>query len=327
MREIDGGRINLGMTRVFADGDRLWNIKGFDGGFRVGNGNETVVSIGANEHFAWVGALGIKRAKEAEAHFRAEDTVSSISVVDIDSHPCPELEEILEAMKQEKGVLLQPSLKSLSVSYENKQACVLMDKERPVGYVRFSPLLDPQLKDKVGLSQEVPDVYEIGSAIILPDHRGKGYYSRLRNSLLRLGLERMEKGKLMVIGTTKNIRVAEVLPKAIDLGIDFYASTHGEFPGVQCLTCVCNPNFGEGVQYRFDCPKGIDQESLIQLKLISDWETHRKEVTQFSPDGKIPCVMYVSDKSLAQKTSDMLLAAFGSKELLAKTLMKVDYYE
>jgi hypothetical protein len=251
-----------------------------------------------------------------------------ISVINKSIHPRPDFTEILEAMKMEKGVLLQPTLKSLVESYEAGLACALIDGERPVGYVRFSPLLEVNLKDKLALDDNIPDIYEIGSAIILPDHRGKGYYPRLRNGLLNLVADKVNNKELLVIGTTKSIKVIEVLEHATDLGINFSLSRHGEYPGIQCLTCVCKPDFGYGVQHDiFVCPKTITESELAALQNIPDYQTHKKEVDSLSTNGQIPCVLYISDKDLARRTSDVLISKLGSIKKFVKELKGQNYYE
>jgi hypothetical protein len=269
----------------------------------------------------------------AKINFGAERVLpQGMSIVSVATHELPNLSEVFSAIQQKKDVLLQPTLESMQASYKKGLASVLLDGERTVGYVRFSTLLDDDLKTKLNLESSVPNVYEIGTAIILPEYRGNGFYPQLRNNLLSLVEDQMKTGELLVIGTTKSVRVAEVMKEARKMGINFSITRPGEYPGIQCLTCVCKPDFGVGVQFDvYECPKTMEEGKLINLRNIAelDGKTHHREILQFSPDGKIDCVMYVSDVNLAQRTSDKLIGVFGSKQNFVKAITKAEptYYE
>ncbi len=219
--------------------------------------------------------------------------------------------------------LLHPDQASLQESFAKNQAVVMYDDEKLIGFVRFTPLLTPQLKEQIGLPENFPDISEIGSAVLLnsPEYRGKGLYAPLRNRLLETIKDRVEEEKLLVLGTTKNIAVYKVLPQSSELGIDFYTSRHTEFPMIAPFTCVCSPDFGCGFQLSTECPERVEEDQLINLINISE-----------SNKGKIPCIMYVSDKSLAERMDKSLGYYFGGYDLppqqtLVQRLVQNAYYE
>lgn len=213
-------------------------------------------------------------------------------------------------MISHESMLLHPTARSLQESFDRHQAIVMYDREELVGFVRFTPLLDSLLKDKIGLSQEFPDISEIGSAVLLnePEYRGKGLYAPLRNKLLETVSDKAIGGDILILGTTKNIAVYKVLQNSKELGLDFYPCRHTEFPMIAPFTCVCTPDFGQGFQLSGECPQRVETNQLINLEQIAD-ETY----------GKIPCVMYVSDKDLARKMDAELLQTFGDNMINAQT--------
>src|SRR5690348_18251658 len=95
------------------------------------------------------------------------------------------LNEVYSAIQNE-ATLLHPTLASITASYRNGKAVLMVDQEidRVVGYVRLTELVNPNLKNKLGLSANFPNIEEIGTAIILNDplYRNKGYYPGLRNA-------------------------------------------------------------------------------------------------------------------------------------------------
>lgn len=109
-----------------------------------------------------------------------------IGIVNKTGRPSIDLTEIHGGILGE-DTLLHPTLDSLRKSYENNMAVALLDNERVIGFVRFTSLLDKSIKDKLGLESSIPDIWEIGSAIIIkdPQYRGRGFYPRLRSSLFK----------------------------------------------------------------------------------------------------------------------------------------------
>lgn len=238
----------------------------------------------------------------------------------------PNLSEIHQAILEEIDNLLPTSLESLQKSFDASLATVLIDGDKAFGFLRFSPLLTETLKRKIGLETDFPDILEIGSAVILKDgnYRGKGYYPQLRNHLLESVVERVRQKKLLVLGTTKSIIVYKVLSKAKDLGIEFYPSVHTEFPMIAPFTCVCKPDFGSGFQLSTGCSKRVKAEQLKDLESLA----------KISPSGiNIPCIMYVSDRILANDMSAYLKAIFATfnkdnpQQGLVERLKALKYYE
>lgn len=235
----------------------------------------------------------------------------------------PDLRSIHVVINSEPN-LLHATLSSLEESFDHGLAVALVPEgsTEAVGFVRFTPLLGDSLKQYLGIN-EIPNIWEIGSAAIAPEYRGHGLYAPLRNDLLATVSQEIKKRRLLVLGTTKSIVIIKVLSDAKDLGINFYKSVHTDFPMIAPLTCICTPDFGCGFQLTGSCPVRVTQEQLPRLN----------EIAEHSPDGtKIPCVMYVSDKSLAERINHDLVLKFGSAGLnpqqsLISALKERGYYD
>lgn len=234
------------------------------------------------------------------------------------------LQELHAAMQRE-STLLHPTLSSLEQSFQDGRAIALLDGERAVGYIRFTPLVDDRMRGALAVSPECPDIWEIGSAIILPEdaYRGRGFFSSLRNSLLATVQNEIRQERLLILGTTKTIKVITVLDKAQALGITFYQSAHTEFPMIAPLTCVCNPDFGCGFHIASHCPQRVTPSQLKELPVLA----------QASSDGtKIPCTMYVSSRPLAAHIDEALRIRFAQdnrecpQQALIDSLKRIDYY-
>ncbi len=216
--------------------------------------------------------------------------------------PCPPLQSLQRHMSTESSVLLPTTPESMHASYERGLAVVLTSEQgEPVGYLRFSVLLDAEKKQRLGLPDTIPDVLEIGSAYIRPEFRG-GVYSAFRNEALSMVLPAMQEGRVLVIGTTKAIQVLHAADHAKEIGIDFKPVVHTDYDMIAPLTCVCQGCFGRGMQSSSFCPRRITSEQLPMVEHIAGEQK-----------GKIPCTMYVSDESLAARLNHELREHFREK--------------
>ncbi len=236
-----------------------------------------------------------------------------------ESLPDPDLMSVHQTMLGEP-TLLHPGIGDLKDSYDAGMAAVMTDESGVVcGYARLSPLVAPELRTKLGLPSTIPEVWEIGSAVIQREHRGNGRYSAFRRSLLQAHINAIHEGKVLVLGTTKNIAVMKVLPDAAVIGINFYPCVHTEFPMIAPLTCVCEPDFGSGFQHGAHCDSRTTQVALdTLLKNLSQENQLRSPQTA--------CTMYVSDYNLAATTNAALVEHFGSQEGLISALKAQDYF-
>lgn len=236
----------------------------------------------------------------------------------------PDLSEILEAMHHETGTLLQPSLESLQRSFAEREAVVLMDGPRPIGFVRFSELLNEDSRRSLNLPDDFPLIYETGSAIILPEYRGRHLYPGLRTKLLSLVADRIKDRELLVLGTTKSPKVIESLDDANELGINFEIVDHLGTPLVSAFTCVCEGDFGTGFQDGEACSKRATTSEMI---LIQDHDWRALQEAGGKPNGKIPCTLYVSDLELMHEMERRLVGQFGTQQELVNALRGIGHYE
>ncbi len=213
---------------------------------------------------------------------------------------------IYAGITQETSTMLVPKMGDLEESYRSGKAAIITDEENVVGYVRFSPLLDDNLANKLGLPDSFPNISEIGTGIIDPAHRGRGLYKLLRGSLLESHADQIIDGRLLVIGTTKTMAILNTLHHATDLGMHFEAFHHQEFPMIAPFTCVCEGDFGQGYQHGVNaCTKRVRSELIPLQQNLHMLEPH---------DGKIECCMYVSSRDGAQSINDGLFAFFRNDE-------------
>lgn len=241
-----------------------------------------------------------------------------------DLEETPDLSGILEAMHNETGTLLQPSLESLQGSFEKGEAVVLMDGPTPVGFVRFSELLNEESRSALDLPDDFPLIYETGSAIILPEYRGRHLYPGLRTRLLSLVAERIKNRELLVLGTTKSPKVIESLDDANELGLGFEIIDPHDNPMVASFTCVCEGDFGSGFQNGSAC---FNRATKTEIALVAkhDWKAVQEAGNR--SDGKIPCTVYVSDVELMNKMEDRLTILFRSQAELVNELRGIGHYE
>lgn len=241
-----------------------------------------------------------------------------------DLEDVPDLSGILDAMHRETGTLLQPSLEALQSSFAKREAVVLMDGPKPIGYVRFSELLNEDSRKALDLPSDFPLIYETGSAIILPEYRGRHLYPGLRTRLLSLAVDRIRNKELLVLGTTKTPKVVESLDDANELGLGFEIVNPHDIPMVASFTCVCEGDFGNGFQNGSDC---FNRATKAEIALIEkhDWKAVQEAGNR--PDGKIPCTVYVSDLELANQMEDRLTGLFGSQGNLVRELEAIGHYE
>jgi hypothetical protein len=209
----------------------------------------------------------------------------------------------------------------LESSFSDRRAVVLMDGEKTIGYVRLSSLLDISGKNMLGIPDDFPDIAETGTAIIHPDYRGHGYYPKLRTKLQSMFVEEMKEERLLVLGTTKNLRVIESLDDAVEIGLQFTIVGRDEIPMIAPFTCVCEGEFGNGFQNGTSCFQAATQSELIQIGK-HNWEDVKK-----NGGSKIPCTVYVSDIDLARKMETRLLDQFGSRDEVVNALRSIGYYE
>lgn len=236
----------------------------------------------------------------------------------------PDLREIHSVMRHEKN-MLHPPIGEIVRSFADGLACVLVDgegsKERAVGYYRFIPLMDGGLKERLGLPIDFPDIWEMGSAVILPEYRGHHLARLLSDTLLGSQAARIRNHELLILGTTKTIKVVRIHEHALRGGSDelsFHICRHTDFSNIAALTCVCEGPMGTGMHLDYECSRRADTGAVESIR--------RSELSELpaarGPD--IACVMYVSSRELAESINRRLGAQFDG--LFASKLKEIGYY-
>src|SRR5579872_5413685 len=236
--------------------------------------------------------------------------------------------EYLHVSIQQEPALLHPSLEDMVKSYEDRLGVaktVKMDQiEVAVGYSRLIHLLSKEQKVRLELSMDFPDIYELGTVFVHPAFRGRGIAEDLQRELLLRFKDRIDARKLLVLGTTKTLKVLHMLDKMRRYGFNFYHSRHTDYPNLSPLTCICTPPFGEGFQITKNCSKRVSSEMVVFLS------NSLSRVDKRNSDA-IPCTMFVSSKSLADEIDDLLGKSKGdgpnSQRLLIRSLKNMGYYD
>lgn len=245
-----------------------------------------------------------------------------LNVIRGEENDCPDLRALNHEMNTEHSLLLPTTVEEMELSFRDGLAIVLTsEKGDAVGYLRFSPLLDEMKKRRLELPCDIPDILEIGSAYISPSYRG-GVYSAFRNEALSMILPKIQSEKILVLGTTKAIKVLHAAQHAEELGINFQRIVHTDLDMIAPLTCVCHGTFGRGMQSSQFCPRRITQREIQNVDAISE-----------ERNGKIPCTMYVSNSDLAERTNDRLRNMFNAinprnpQQAWIQALRGVQHYE
>lgn len=223
--------------------------------------------------------------------------------------------------------LLHPSTNDLAVSFNAAEAVIAIDSisGTPFGYVRLEPLVTERLKSLLELPANFPALFEAGTMYIDPDarYRGHGHLRKMCATILEESRDEIDNGKMLIIGTTKDVRVL----KALDDGdiLNFTACHHNSFPLLSAFTCVCSGDFGKGYQYGEEAcqqrlPDSLNRESIGIREL---------PVVNGTPE--IPCTMFVNSLETARAAENMLERHFGSLgsplKSLRNTLLEFNYYK
>jgi hypothetical protein len=229
------------------------------------------------------------------------------------------------AIAQEPHIL-HPTSEALLESFDSGLALLATDPNhdhRPIGYLRLEPLLSADLKDRLGLPDDFPEIMELGTMFVdpSPEYRGRGHIKRMCQVLFRQKEAELKSGQLLVIGTTKDYRVLLALQSLESA--QFQPLHHLDLAHVAAFTCICTGNFGQGYQYSANaCPERIGPEYQDKLDILA---RHLAE----QESTKIPCVMFADNIEKAKRIDEQLKQFFGgdsSVEKLRLALMRQGYF-
>lgn len=304
-------RILTDIEANFSAGDGLWNLSvGQAGATQISSPDGTVLLSDYSPATAIANLFGQSEARRVISELTTRNmTVDSIETLG----RVPDLSEILDAIHNETDSLLQPSLEAMEDSFARRNAVVLRDGERVVGYVRFTELLNDDVRKKLGLRDDFPEIYESGTAIILSELRGRHLYPRMRNGLLSLRADDIRNKRLLGLGTSRKERVIRSGLHSSEVGIGFEVVDYSSIPMITPFTCGCDGDFGSGFQ---NGPSCFNRATSSEVILIQQLDFRALQEQTGKPAGKIPCTLYVSDLELAQQMNTELMGIFGSQEAL-----------
>jgi len=239
---------------------------------------------------------------------------------------------------RESSRVLQVTTADLTASFTNAMSAVVgRNHHQPgemveaLGHVRFSPLLDPLLKDKLDL-QDCPEIWEMGTGFMDPETlRGKGLYGPLRNELLEMYIDKIMGGDVMIMGTTKTKAVLKVLKDAMAVDLGAFYTNHLSLPFISAFTCMCHGSFGQGFQNGIEaCPKRVDQTSAPIHTFFNAQDQSPIDKIIPNDKGLIPCYFYAYGRpETAQRIDGILQNQYGTPDNLVARLRQPDinYYQ
>lgn len=235
----------------------------------------------------------------------------------------------LAAQSQAEENVLPVSESVLEASFEQDMSAIFVAGNRAVGHVRFLPLIDQQLHADLGLSDSVPQIWEMGTGLMLPEYRGQGINIVLRHALVTRYQQDMAAGTVLAIATTKTPELRSLVDKMSHLfdnpsdryPTDFRFANRENLPFIAPFTCVCTPDFGSGYQFGTECAQAepvtqrtVDFRRGVELPIIGQQKQ------------KLACTVFVSSTSLARHTDSQLAAQFNTQANLVRSLMERRYF-
>ncbi|HUD44139.1 MAG TPA: GNAT family N-acetyltransferase [Patescibacteria group bacterium] len=235
----------------------------------------------------------------------------------------------LYAAIAKEPTLLHPALATLQASYDAGLAVVnIIDGTNIAnGYSRIIPLFTEEQRQQLDLPNDLADIAELGTVFVHPDFRGRRIAEDLQRQLLQQVKPQIDDQNLLIIGTTKTLKFLHILDRmGEETGISFYHCRHTEFPHLAPVTCICEPDFGEGFQHRPDCTTRVTETQIFSIR---DLLAQREKVTHCK-EYKIPCTMFVSSESLAGELDKIIAGMFEnrvtSQSEWVNRLIKNGYY-
>ena len=225
-------------------------------------------------------------------------------------------------VEHEPGTMLQSSPDILRHSYERGLAAILRIDGEEAGYARLIPLLDDQLRERLGLAATGVNIYELGTVVVKPEYRGMGFSEEIVFPLLEDNSQ-----SNLIISTTKSLALANALVKvSVENGLDYAFPQYFDYPGISALTCVCNPPFGGGLQHGGHCGLRVTAGNEY-LPILNDPD-RRGEISRRLIEGEKLgcCVLYVSDRALADRLEAELMAGVGGQQDLIGVLRSNGHY-
>jgi len=167
-----------------------------------------------------------------------------VAYVTVKDYPNPDLGVMHRALPPNNS-MRHPPIKEFEGAYQQCRAAVMLVNGKPAGFVKLTERPDKRRREELGLPKEIPNILELGGAIILPEFRGHSLYAGLNKKLLETHRSDIQSHKVLVMGVTVTIPFLFSFGKGIPEGMSFKFDTLGYFhknhPILAGLLCSCDP--------------------------------------------------------------------------------------
>lgn len=230
-------------------------------------------------------------------------------------------QQIHDLIDSEKK-MLHPSAQKILASYLEGNAAFYLAKddennERAIGFCRFIPALSKSKIEQLGLPENFPEIFELGTVIVDQSRRERGTGSITVATLHNFHNEGLIRNRRLIIGTTTTALMLGTLRSVTranpNLGISYYRTSHIT-QGLELIgasTCVCEANEVAGsspAQVSLGMHHGLHACSVRS----SDASSHRlNDYTHQFPFAQGSCMMFVSNIDLAKEANNMLSQRLG----------------
>jgi hypothetical protein len=132
-------------------------------------------------------------------------------------------------------------------AYEDGRAAVLLADGVAVGFLKLTERPSSKTMANIGVNLSaygVPKIMELGSAIMLPEFRGRSLYPGLQNRLLQDYKEPLLQGNMLIVGATVTIGYLmsfRQLPEWLGFNVTTIQNFHASTPALSALLCSCDP--------------------------------------------------------------------------------------
>lgn len=218
-----------------------------------------------------------------------------------------ELAEQIVSIVENENKMIHPTAESITQSYLDGRGAILKNSEnRAIAFCRLIPLLPYEKMNNQLLMQGCAEVYELGTVIVDPKERGKGYGKDVIHALFEKNRKAIVNNEMLIIGTTTTIPMLKIL-NSMDSAIYFHAGSLDRYRWLKTLTCTCSPNEplgGTGIHLDPFCTVRAPIREILPVN---------SELNLIKLNQEAGCKIFISNLELADHVNQLLEIIIGSQ--------------